>query len=346
MYGDFVTRLSSLDIDFATEALEGIAVTFIASTRKSSLQRALIIAAKLLKTHLGVSYSDIVSKVLLCSDMNFVKNILSWSVEDLESYMKELLNNWKLAYKNEAFGSLVALVSTFLAIFYSADKKWTISLGSFSMFLFDAKNSCKGATSLVDALLKVSTYVIGGLKKYLTNGSYSGFLYSDDQLGELDSTVSTLQAQFKYVKPGNLGKFTGLDENTFDQELQRAIGSGEKLVLLYDGPTKKFVMDKVRMLRQLHCDFIQTRAAGGLRIAPFAYLLAGSTGLGKSSVNEILMRYILSSNGFNHQDQYIVTLNSQDNFIRHIDRTSMESFLMILLTCVMILLKNRPVIPF
>jgi len=169
MYGDFVTRLSSLDIDFATEALEGIAVTFIASTRKSSLQRALIIAAKLLKTHLGVSYSDIVSKVLLCSDMNFVKNILSWSVEDLEFYMKELLNNWKLAYKNEAFGSLVALVSTFLAIFYSADKKWTISLGSFSMFLFDAKNSCKGATSLVDALLKVSTYVIGGLKKYLTN---------------------------------------------------------------------------------------------------------------------------------------------------------------------------------
>lgn len=314
VYGDFVTKLSSLDMDFATEALESVIVAFIASTRKSNLQGALIVSAKLLKTHLGVTYSDIVSKLLLCSDMSFVRNILSWSIEDLETYMKELLNNWKLAYKNEAFGSLVALVSTFLAIFYSADKKWSISLGSFSMFLFDAKNSCKGATSLVDALLKVSTYVIGGLKKYLTNGSYSGFLYSDDQLGDLDSTVSTLQAQFKYVRPGNLGKFTGLDENTFDQELQRAISSGEKLILLYDGPTKKFVMDKIRMLRQLHCDFTQTRAAGGLRVAPFAYLLAGSTGLGKSSVNEILMRYILASNGFNHQDQYIVTLNSQDKF--------------------------------
>jgi hypothetical protein len=301
-------------MDFATEALESIIVAFIASTRKSNLQGALIVSAKLLKTHLGITYSDIISKVLLCSDMSFVKDILSWSLEDLEFYMKELLNNWKLAYKNEAFSSIVALVSTFLAIFYSADKKWSISLGSFSMFIFDAKHSCKGATSLVDALLKVSTFVIGGLKKYLTNGSYSGFLYSDDQLGELDMTVSTLQAQFKYVKPGNLGKFTGLDENTFDQELQRAISSGEKLVLLYDGPTKKFVMDKVRMLRQLHCDFIQTRAAGGLRIAPFAYLIAGSTGLGKSSVNEILMRYILASNGFNHQDQFIVTLNSQDKY--------------------------------
>lgn len=314
IYGDFITKLSSLDMDFATEALESIIVAFIASTRKSNLQGALIVSAKLFKTHLGVTYSDIISKVLLCKDIILVKGILSWSIEDLEVYMKELLNNWKLAYKNEAFSSIVALVSTFLAIFYSADKKWSISLGSFSMFLFDAKNSCKGATSLVDALLKVSTYVIGGLKKYLTNGSYSGFLYSDDQLGELDAIVSTLQAQFKYVKPGNLGKFTGLDENTFDQELQRAISSGEKLVLLYDGPTKKFVMDKIRMLRQLHCDFIQTRAAGGLRIAPFAYLLAGSTGLGKSSVNEILMRYILASNGFNHQDQYIVTLNSQDKF--------------------------------
>nr|UNY42033.1 MAG: polyprotein [Picornavirales sp.] len=314
IYGDFVTRLSSLDIDFATEALESIVVAFIASTRKSNLQKALIVLAKLLKTHLGVTYSNVISKILLSSDMKFIKNILPWSLEDLESYMKELLNNWKLAYKNEAFSSIVSLVSTFLAIFYSADKKWSISLGSFSMFLFDAKNSCKGATSLVDALLKVSTFVIGGLKKYMINGSYSGFLYSDDQLGELDAIVSTLQAQFKYVKPGNLGKFTGLDENTFDQELQRAISSGEKLILLYDGPTKKFVMDKIRMLRQLHCDFIQTRASGGLRIAPFAYLLAGSTGLGKSSVNEILMRYILSSNGFNHQDQYIVTLNSQDKF--------------------------------
>jgi len=314
VYGDFITKLSSLDTNFATEALETVLVAFLVKARKSNLQRALIIATKLLKTHLGVSYGDVVSKLLLCSDMIFVKNILSWSLEDLESYMKELLNNWKLAHKNEAFGSIVVLVSTFLAIFYSADKKWSISIGSFSMFLFDAKNSCKGATSFVDAVLKVSTYVIGGLKKYLVDGSYAGFLYSDDQLGALDTTVSDLQAQFKYVKPGNLGKFTGLDENTFDQELQLAIRSGEKLVLLYDGPTKKFVMDKVRMLKQLHCDFIQTRAVGGLRIAPFAYLLSGSTGLGKSSINEILMRYILSSNGYNHQDQFIVTLNSQDKY--------------------------------
>lgn len=314
IYGDFVSNLKQLDMNFATEALETVVFAFLVKARNSNLERALIIAAKLLKTHLGVSFSNIVTKLLLCKDLIFVKGILSWTLEDLELYMKELLNNWKLAHKNEAFGSVVALVSTFLAIFYSADKKWSISVGSFSMFLFDARNSCKGATNLVDALLKVSSYVVSGLKKFVTSGTLSGFLYSDDQLSELDATVSQLQSQFKFVKPGNLGKFTGLDENTFDQQLQLAISSGQKLVLLYDGPTKKFVMDKVRMLRQLHCDFIQTRAAGGLRVAPFAYLLAGSTGLGKSSVNEILMRYILSSNGFNHQDPYIVTLNSQDQY--------------------------------
>jgi len=312
--GDFVDKLKSLDSSFATELVEEIIFACALKARDSNLQKFLIIMVKVLKLHLGVSYSNMISKVLLNKDMSFIKGMLSWKLEDIEIYMKELLNNWKLAHKNEAFGSLVALVSTFLSIFYSAEKKWSISVGSFSMFLFDAKNACKGATSFVDALLKVSTYVIGGLKKFVGSGSYSGFLYSDDQLGELDSMVSTLQAQFKFVKPGNLGKFTGLDENAFDQQLQLAIESGKKLILLYDGPTKKFVMDKVRMLRQLHCDFIQTRAAGGLRVAPFAYLLAGSTGLGKSSINEILMRYILSINGFNHQDPYIVTLNSQDKF--------------------------------
>lgn len=314
IYDDFINKVGTMNPDLASEALEAIFVAFLLKARKSNIERALIIFSKLLKSHLGVKYSDIVSKILLFKDMLFVKNILSWTLEDLETYMKELLNNWKVAHKNEAFSSIVSLLSTFLAVFYSADKKWSISIGSFSMFLFDAKNSCKGATSLIDAFLKVSTYVIGGLKQYAVNGSYSGFLYADDQLGELDSTVSKLHAQFKYVKPGNLGKFTGLNENQFDQELQNAIGSGEKLILLYEGPTKKFVMDKIRMLRQLHCDFIQTRAAGGLRIAPFAYLLAGSTGLGKSSINEILMRYILASNGFNHQDPYIVTLNSQDKY--------------------------------
>jgi len=314
VYDNFVSNLKQLDMNFATEALETVLVALLVKARKSNLERALIIAAKLLKTHLGVCFSDVIVKLLLNKDSIFVKNILSWTLEDLESYMKEFLNNWKLAHKNEAFGPLVSLVSTFLAVFYSADKKWSISIGSFSMFLFDAKNSCKGATSLVDAILKVSSYVISGLKKFLCSGSLSGFLYSDDQLGELDATVSQLQSQFSYIRPGNLGKFMGSDENTFDQQLQQAISSGEKLVLLYDGPTKKFVMDKVRMLRQLHCDFTQTRATGGLRVAPFAYLVAGSTGLGKSSVNEILMRYILSSNGFNHQDPYIVTLNSQDEY--------------------------------
>jgi len=313
-YGDFVSNLKQLDMNFATEALETVLVAILVKARKSNLERALIIAAKLLKTHLGVCFGDVVTKLLLNKDSIFVKNILSWNLEDLESYMKELLNNWKVAHKNEAFSSLVSLVSTFLAIFYSADKKWSITIGSFSMFLFDAKHSCKGATSLVDAILKVSSYVISGLKKFLCSGSLSGFLYSDDQLGELDATVSQLQSQFSYIRPGNLGRFVGSDENTFDQQIQLAINSGEKLILLYDGPTKKFVMDKVRMLKQLHCDFIQTRATGGLRVAPFAYLVAGSTALGKSSVNEILMRYILSSNGFNHQDPYIVTLNSQDQY--------------------------------
>lgn len=314
LYGDFIERLSGLDKNIASEALETFLTALLVKCRKSNIERALIISAKLIKTHLGASFSDIISKVLLCKDIIFVKSVLSWSLEDLELYMKDLLDNWKVANKNEAFSSIVILVSTFLAIFYSADKKWSLSIGSFSLFLFDAKHACKGATSLVDAMLKVSTFVIGGLKKYIDTGSLSGFLYSDDQLGELDATVSNLQSQFKYVKPGNLGRFTGLDENSFDQQLQQAISSGEKLVMLYDGPTKKFVMDKVRMLKQLHSDFIQTRAAGGLRVAPFAYLLAGSTGLGKSSINEILMRYTLSINGYNHQDPYIVTLNSQDKF--------------------------------
>jgi hypothetical protein len=60
IYGDFITKLSSLDMDFATEALESIIVTFIASTRKSNLQGALIVSANCSKriwvSHIAILY--------------------------------------------------------------------------------------------------------------------------------------------------------------------------------------------------------------------------------------------------------------------------------------------------
>lgn len=314
LYSSFIKQLKSLDSSLATELLECVLVAVLVQLRKSSLERVIIIVSKLLKSHFGFKYSDIISKTLISERFAFIKNISKWTLEDLEKYIKELLDNWKLAHKNEAFGSIVTLISTFLAVFYSADKKWSFSVGAFSMFLFDAKNSCKEATGLIDAILKVATYIISGLQKYTSTGTLTGFLYADDQLGELDSTVLKLQEQFSFIRTGNLEKLSGIDENTFDQELQNAILDGQKMILLYDGVTKKFVMDKVRILQQIHCDFIQTRASGGLRIAPFAFLLAGSTGLGKSSINEALMRYLLAVNGYNHQDQFIVTLNSQDKY--------------------------------
>jgi hypothetical protein len=142
----------------------------------------------------------------------------------------------------------------------------------------------------------------------------SGFLYADDQLAAFDTTVSDIRAKFSMVQPGNLDRCSDIDENTFDNQLQKAIVDGERLVRMYDGTTKKYVLDRLRILRQVHVDFIQYRVTGGLRMAPFAYALSGSTGLGKSSVNEILMRYILSINGYNHEDAYICTINSQDKY--------------------------------
>jgi hypothetical protein len=88
------------------------------------------------------------------------------------------------------------------------------------------------------------------------------------------------------------------------------------LVSTARGPVEKNVLRrKLDALRVWQSSFRQTRVQGGLRESPYSIGVFGGTGVGKSSVANIMMITTLLHNGFRATDDRIITLNESDKYM-------------------------------
>jgi len=155
-------------------------------------------------------------------------------------------------------------------------------------------------------------------------GGYAAF-QSKDPRAFFMLDVTTREFELKYDKvrdlqgyaiTGNLGEYTSMTDNDYEQLLETAIASGDAIVSRNKRmtPERRFIMDRLESMRAWRTEFTQMRTRGGFRLAPFALSLYGNTGVGKSSLNKLTYEAIGTFNGFDVSEDRVAIWADNDKY--------------------------------
>ena len=253
-----------------------------------------------------------------------VKKILvenSWSCQAGESVdwldlLRAARTNWKLVIDNQHFTNLQNILSIVVGLGMCNSSQVDFSIGGVKLFSQHAKARQTSALDLVDAILTtVVSFVEGGIECFRT-GSIKPMLYGDLEMNTLEQQAIRCERLYQYAKTGNLADAEeGMTDNEFIQLQERTI---EKLAEMKrsqkGGIAEKMLAAKLEKLHKEKTEFDRIRTKGGLRIAPWSGLIFGASGVGKSSVANIMMVCSLLQNGFPAEDEYICTNNEYDKY--------------------------------
>lgn len=237
------------------------------------------------------------------------------TLENINTMLSQILTDWEACKRNPAFSAVLTLLTVVIAYFYGKEAKKVIGIGALSFITLDASKACESTSTIFESILVVTKAVTNGVVKYKMDGSLLGFIYGDEPLTNFMSQVTEMANLHQSFIPGNLEMHHDIKVNEYEFKLRKAISQGRKLLHIYTGAAKSTVTSNLQKLESMLNDVILEKSKGGLRECPFAISVFGSSGVGKSTVNEILLRSILMSNGFDHRKDYIAYLNANDKYL-------------------------------
>lgn len=235
----------------------------------------------------------------------------SW-IEDI----KDLQNNWQRSINGEGFALISKTLSLCLALGMCSVSNFNFTVGGIKMFSVAAHTKHCTALDLVDAVFSTVTYFIEGGYQCFSQGSLKPLLFGGFNLESFELAHAKCLEWNELVRAGNLERCVGKTENDFEKLISDTIETSRDLIRTSKGPVEKNILTrKMEILVTMRANFRQTRVQGGLRVAPYALGLYGTTGVGKSTLTNLLMDIILTNNGYDASPERIVTLNDNDKFM-------------------------------
>jgi hypothetical protein len=228
--------------------------------------------------------------------------------------LKDCQENWTLVIRNEGFEKISRILSLALALGLCEASSLDFKVAGMKLFSVGAAARHASCVDLVDAICDTVVYFAEGGYACFLRGSLKPLLYGNRENEQFEQDYGLCQQCFDFAKAGNLGMLK-LDENDYEQLLCETIDRCTALANSCRGAVEKNVLRrKLDALRNWQSSFRQTRVQGGLRTAPYSIGVFGGTGVGKSSVANIMMVTTLLHNGYQATDDRIVTLNETDKF--------------------------------
>ena len=223
--------------------------------------------------------------------------------------------NWRLLRKSPAFKKVSELLSICVAL--GLCEVTQLEFGSVSLKQFVDQSSHKHATSLdlTDAALGTFIYFMECGYLCFTQGSVKPLLFGNLEEQRFHELYQQCMLNIELHRGGNLLSETGITDEDFCVMLENCRDMAGKLSQLSTGSFEKVAFTKYRERTVTWiAEFMQTRVRGGLRIAPYMVGFNGGTGVGKSTVANVVMATTLQVNGYSAADDRVITLNESDQY--------------------------------
>jgi len=234
--------------------------------------------------------------------------------------IRKCLSNWHQYIDSPQARNCKKLISYIVSAGMCDASNLTFTLGGYKIFEPRVIEATIGPLELLDVVAScVIEFVEGGYAAFQSRNPKAFFML-DVTTREFELKYDKVRDLHGYAITGNLGEYTSMTDNDYEQLLDTTIASGDAIINRSKRmtPERKFIMDRLERMRAWRTEFNQMRTRGGFRLAPFAISLYGNTGVGKSSLNKLTYEAIGTYNGFDISEDRVAIWADNDKYASNI----------------------------
>jgi hypothetical protein len=242
--------------------------------------------------------------------------------EEITAGVSDYIAGAQTLASSKIAGKLMGLMSMLLALGLLGDREDVeVNIGKLQLFKVEATKKTVSAYGLLDSMFSVGKFVCErGYQCFLAGSPYPLFLTEKGAV-DFDRDCVKYIGHSECASLHQWSKTPWLDGRDYELGLHNLITFGETLVKALPKGEQPLVNRRLEQLIKLRTTYDLSKTSGGLRRAPFAFLVHGPSGIGKSTIINNLIHYnmkvIAADEGkpnFILEPNQICTLNESDKY--------------------------------
>lgn len=296
--------LESEGTDEWISVLEGIVILAYQVTKARTFTDVFVAFMAYIKSRMKKS----LTKHILATIDELSKTV---TPQSLESDVREVAANWNLMKTNTIFKQVSYLMSAAMSITACEQQKIEWNPMGLKLVSIEASKEQVSAVDVCDALIKTFQWFVTTGNRCIATKSMAPILFSDSATQEFNQEVSYLLAHSDSAVNGTLGPIQ-MYENRLDAALlticQMKIAAADSAVLKLW--CQKIYGDLVTIKQRIIARHKNTQ----IRFAPIGWHVSGPSGVGKSTLQKIIMSTSLNAMGFAYDSRLIANIDCEDAF--------------------------------
>lgn len=293
------------------------------------------VASQIVLSIRALSNGSIVENVLRKAEtIEWCKNVFGYNlfvqqtgatIEEVNwlKALPSLKENWTAVRNSPIFSKIGTLISLAASVGLCSVSRLTWSIKGVELFRMGTINKQSTAIDLVGAVLDtIVTFLEGGYECFRT-GSFTPLLFTTDDSRALDALYFPLIELHEHAMVFNLhakpveieGETRTLSDHDYSVYLNKAIDLAERAYNSAKGTWQQTYLERRReVLHKNRAAYNAKRLDGGLRFAPYTVYIWGESGVGKSTLAQIIMADCLSAAGANPDPKNVAIVKETDKY--------------------------------
>lgn len=234
-----------------------------------------------------------------------------------------LRENWDAVRNAPLFGKISSMITVAASIGLCSvtNLKWSVQ--GVDLFRVGTIKKHHTAIDLVGAVLDtIICFIEGGYECFRT-GSFEPLLFTNDNSKELDALYFPLIELHEHAMVFNLhakpvtirGEVRTVSDIEYSQLLDEALELADRAYKSAKGTWQQGYLEKRKeILHKNRAAYQAKRIDGSMRFAPFTIYIWGESGVGKSTVAQIMMADCLAASGVNPDPKGTAIIKESDKF--------------------------------
>lgn len=265
----------------------------------------------------SVTSTSIVESVrsLLAKNINVFEE-QAFGTDDWINLLRGARQNWKLILNNVHYENFRNLLSILVSLNMCDSSCVEFSIYGMKLFSEKLKPRQHTAIDLVDAVITAVTSFGEGLFECFRVKNFMPLMYGDVEAVRLNEECELCERLMTFATTGDLDKSgENITQPEFICKLESCIDKIKSMLLTAKGQVTINMLNlKLDKLTKAKNNFDRICNKSGLRDAPWQLLVYGDSGVGKSSVANILMVMSLLQNDYPAGDMYLIYDNEFDEY--------------------------------
>ncbi|UQZ09578.1 putative RNA-dependent RNA polymerase [Freshwater macrophyte associated picorna-like virus 16] len=229
--------------------------------------------------------------------------------------IKRIIADFKSYRHCETAKRIHKFISYILALGLCGTNNLTFTVGNFEVFHIGCvKQKDLNFLDIIEIVFDTIIYFVERGYQAFQTGDPWQLLYGDDMILDFEKNLSFINSHIQLIESGNL-ELLPMQVDEFEDMVTKLKNTVmEMLKANPSGTYHQILVVKLGMIDRVNVKLLQARRNVAIRERPFSLLLFGGSGIGKSTMLNIILNQLMRVNGFDPNPEKINSLNASDQY--------------------------------